>query len=210
MAIEVKSVSFSVGGRHILRDISLNISEPTVILGKNGAGKTTLLRLISGILTPTLGDVLIDGKILTSRKLWASSVAYQPQSLEIVFPIKVHDLLKLSGFCRGSTENFDEVVQLLCLENLLGQDARTLSGGELRRVMLAGALIQGARYVLFDEPTAFLDPFQEEIFVKSLLHLENRMVPIITTHNLSLVDRLKTKTVKLKSGSLYDGDALYE
>ncbi|GEM_PF-6566009 len=210
MAIEVNKVYFRIGSKDILKDITLAISDPTIILGSNGAGKTSLLRLIAGLISPSSGEIKIDNKIPASRKDWAASIVYQPQSLEIVFPIKVYDLLKLSGFCKGSTENFDEIVQLLCLEELLCQDARTLSGGELRRVMLAGALIQGARYVLFDEPTAFLDPFQEEIFVKSLLHLGDRVVPVITTHNLSLANRLGAKTLKLKKGGLYDGDALYE
>lgn len=210
MAIDVSDVFYKIGQKQILNNITLSISHPTVILGANGAGKTSLLRLLAGLISPSSGTVKIDNIIPSSRKLWARSVAYQPQSLQIVFPIKVFDLLKLSGFCNGTAKNFDEVVKLLCLEDLLREDARTLSGGELKRVMLGGALIQGAKYILFDEPTAFLDPHQEEIFIKSLLHLGDRIVPVITTHNLSIASRINAKTVKLKDGSQYDGETLYE
>lgn len=227
MAIEVKSLSFIRDERRILSDVSFVVDSSLVVLGANGAGKTTLLKILAGLLTPNSGSVLIDNKSFSSRREWARLISYQPQSLPLVYPVKVKDFLRYSLYVQscipsdiefsrsakppvfGYGSSFNEIVELLCIENLLEQDARTLSGGELKRVMLAGALLQGSKYVLFDEPTAFLDPNQEEVFIRSLIHVKKQITPLITTHSLKIIDRLDAAVIKLKNGSLYEGESLY-
>src|SRR3954468_8248497 len=136
--------------------------EHLVLLGPSGCGKTTLLRTIAGLETPTAGDVLIDGEVVTGLPPWARNVAMVFQSYAL-YPHKsvranITFPLKAAGVPRPERDQRAEAAAAsLELTRLLDRRPRQLSGGERQRVALARALVRNPRVFLLDEPLSNLD-----------------------------------------------------
>jgi iron complex transport system ATP-binding protein len=199
--IEIKNLSFSYAGRDVLSDISLSIGkdETWSFIGKNGAGKSTLIKCIAGLLPVKPGTVLINGiDILKSKpRDRAKIISYVPQAAGRTFPAyTVYDYVMLGRFpYRGLLaipNNADRkaVMESLRLTDTIDLKDRfmtTLSGGELQRVFLAGAVSQQAEVLLLDEPATFLDPLHQEMIRKTLdkIHNEFGMTILTVTHDVN-------------------------
>lgn len=153
-----------------LRDVEFEVysGEVVTVLGPNGAGKTTLLKCILRLLKPR-GVVYIDGKRrwdeLSSREL-AKYFGYVPQTHHSVFAYRVLDFILMGRAphhtmfslpSRRDYEKVHEVAKLLGIEDLLERSITELSGGQMQLVLIARALVQEAKVLLLDEPTAHLD-----------------------------------------------------
>lgn len=148
--ISANSIGISFADRVILKDISLTVSEGQVLslIGPNGAGKTTLIRLLLGLLQADTGS------IERSKNL---KVGYMPQrmKLEHTLPVSVNRFLALSP--RSTSQSIDELLKLLKIEHLSGQQLSSVSGGELQRVLLARALLGNPQLLILDEPAQGVD-----------------------------------------------------
>ena len=165
--LELKNICFEVEDekKGILKDVSLKIDSGkfVVITGPNGGGKSTLARIISGILTPTSGQILFDGQDITGlditerAKLGISFAFQQPVRFK---GITVHDLISLAA---GSPLNQVEACQYLsevglCARDYIDRELNdSLSGGEIKRIEIATILARGTKLSIFDEPEAGID-----------------------------------------------------
>lgn len=203
--LALHDVSLHAGGRALVNGINLTISqgEKVALVGANGAGKSSLLKVIAGLLLHYTGSVKLEGgevKALTPRAR-ARLVSMVPQRLLFVPRFTVREFLELSG-----VSDMDEIEPTV--RNLVDQHLPDLSGGELQRVVLVGAVAQRARLVLLDEPTAHLDPTgrSEVERVVQRYHHEKSISYILVTHDISLATRLAERVVMLRQGAVvWDG-----
>jgi iron complex transport system ATP-binding protein len=202
-------------GHHVLRDVSLSVDRGAIVglLGPNGSGKTTLLRLLSGILQPACGQVLVDGKPLSqlTRRELARRVAVVPQDTHATFDFSVMDMVLMGRYPHlGPFELEGAADQAIAREALAATgtaafEARgfgTLSGGEKQRVVIAAALAQASDVLLLDEPTAALD-LRYQLEITTLLRSLNRrrsVTMVVSTHDLNLAAALCERVVLLKDG----------
>jgi iron complex transport system ATP-binding protein len=203
--LALHDLSLHVGRLALLKEINLTISqgEKVALVGANGAGKSSLLKVIAGLLPHYTGSVKLEGgevKALTPRAR-ARLVSMVPQRLPFVPRFTVREFLALSG-----VSDMDQIEPTV--RNLVDQHLPDLSGGELQRAVLVGAVAQRARLVLLDEPTAHLDPTgrSEVERVVQRYHHEKSISYILVTHDISLATRLAERVVMLRQGAVvWDG-----
>lgn len=195
--IEIRDLNFSIAGKAILRNISLDIPDGAfaAIIGPNGAGKSTLVKLIMGLIPLQEGTVRIDSKAQTEW-LKLNSFGYLPQREEYDrnFPATALDivLMGIAGTLpfgkRCSKEHKQkarEVMRHTGIEDKAGNLIGTLSGGEFQRVMLARAMLSDSPYLILDEPEAGIDRPGVKSFFVLLKQLNEQGKTIITiSHDL--------------------------
>jgi iron complex transport system ATP-binding protein len=217
MMLTAVDISFSYGTARVLDAVSLEVARGTIVglLGPNGSGKTTLLRILSGILPPLSGRVLIDGQPLEhlSRRELARRIAVVPQETHSTFDFSVLDMVLMGRYPHLGPLELEGAADLeiareaLAATGTAGLERRafaTLSGGEKQRVVIAGALAQASQTLLLDEPTAALDlGYQFEIAaLLRRLNAERGTTMIVSTHDLNLAAALCDRVALLKGGEV--------
>jgi iron complex transport system ATP-binding protein len=215
--VKALDVWFSYPGSRgaVLRGVSLAVEAHRIVglLGPNGCGKTTLLRILSGILRPDTGQVLLDGRPVDSlpRRDLARRVAVVPQETHATFEFSVLEIVLMGRYPHLGPFELEGVADLEIAREALDatgtadlEDRRfeTLSGGEKQRVVIAGAIAQSGEVMLLDEPTASLD-LAYQIEVAALLRRLNRTrgtTMIVCTHDLNLAAALCDEIVMLRDG----------
>jgi zinc/manganese transport system ATP-binding protein len=190
--LRVEGLTVRLGGRRILDEVSVRVApgEFTGLIGSNGAGKTTLLKVILGLVAPTSGRVLVDGRPRSRRN---SLIGYVPQKIELDpdMPLRARDLIGLGldghryGLPVRSAERNARIEEMLAAVDATAfADARVgnLSGGEQQRVMIAHALISRPKLLLLDEPLANLDPAATEL-VAPLIGRDAGVTRVLTSHD---------------------------
>lgn len=200
----VEDVSFSYRrGRPVLDSISVDLDRrSTVLIGPNGAGKSTLLKLLAGLSRPSSGRIIVHG-----------SLGYCPQRIVALPAFRVREQIEYAGWLagrsrRGSAEAAEWAIELTGLGGLAGRAATALSGGELQRMGIAGALAVGPAMLVLDEPTAALDPVARESVRAVLESLAADGITVVaTSHTAGDVGRPFTRLLMMELGRLvYDGD----
>ena len=192
----------------ILKDISftLKAGENLIILGSNGVGKTTLAKVLCGI-TPT-SSVSIEGinpsKVYGQKR--AKLINYIPPKLDVFDEfITVREFLEL-GFISGVVgvqhPTIGEVLEKLHISHLVDKACKALSSGESQLLLIASALLHDARYTIFDEPTANLDPQKMQLLFGLLKDEATFKSKIIITHNLDLAYKLGYDILFLEEGKV--------
>jgi lipopolysaccharide export system ATP-binding protein len=202
--LEVKNIAKSYGKRLVIRDISLSLKrgEVVAVLGPNGAGKTTCFYIITGLIKPDRGQILMDGIDITGLPMYRRArigVGYLPQEASIFRGLSVQDnilaILEVhEPIHKRRLSMLDELLEEFSITHIRTSPAMALSGGERRRVEIARALASRPSFMLFDEPLAGIDPIAVGDVRNLILHLKNRGIGVlITDHNvretLSVVDR---------------------
>lgn len=201
----VNHLSKSYKKRPVLRDISLHVErgEAVAILGPNGAGKTTCFYIITGLIQPDGGDILLDGQNITTLPMYRRArlgIGYLPQEASIFRGLSVEDNLRsiLQTQQDLNAEDQESLLEELLVEFSVSHLRRTpaiaLSGGERRRVEIARALASRPNFVLLDEPLAGIDPIAVSDIRTLIAQLKTRNIGVlITDHNvrdtLGIVDR---------------------
>ena len=166
--LELRNVSFSAdtenGTKGILKNVSLTIDERFVaITGPNGGGKSTLAKIIAGIITPTEGQILLDGEDITNLSITERArrgISFAFQQPVRFKGITVKDLITLAaGRKIGVSEACEYLSEVgLCARDYINREVNgSLSGGELKRMEIATVLARGTKLSLFDEPEAGID-----------------------------------------------------
>ncbi|PHQ71561.1 MAG: LPS export ABC transporter ATP-binding protein, partial [Sneathiella sp.] len=199
-----QNIGKSFKKRPILRgvDITVNRGEAVGLLGPNGAGKTTCFYIISGLLNPDYGSVILDGRDVTSLPMYRRArlgIGYLPQEASIFRGLNVEQniraVLELVEPVREKRESMLEgLLAEFSITHLRRTPAVALSGGERRRVEIARALAGQPNYIMLDEPLAGIDPIAVGDIQNLVRHLTKRGIGVlITDHNvretLGLIDR---------------------
>lgn len=198
--VSVKGLTFSLHDRVMLSglDCSLNFGECLSVVGPNGAGKTTLLRVLCGLYRSYQGSARIANREVKGERVddLARMVSLVPQRMEFLPGFTVGEFIELSGAGHQG-----------CIAGLIGDLEQRLlpelSGGELQRVIIAGAVAQGVKLLLLDEPTANLDPAgrSEVERVLRLCREELGVSYILVTHDISLALRCCSRMVIMANGA---------
>ena len=210
MSIKIEKLTIVLGNSVILNDLNLEIrpNQVVAILGPNGSGKTTLLRTLLRLIEPSEGVIYIDGKDLKiySRKDLAKLLSYVPQEYSLTFPYRVIDVVVMgitpymNIFSLPSERDYIKAMELLKklgIEHLAYRTLTTLSGGEKKLVLIARALMQKPKIILFDEPTANLDSKTAHRIIDLMqkINSEHNTTFVFATHDeriVSSVERLIT------------------
>jgi cobalamin transport system ATP-binding protein len=217
--LKVDGVTFGYGHQALLYDISMQVEagEMVGLLGPNGSGKTTLLRLLSGVLSPQQGKILLEGRDLRQwgRRGIAQRIAVVPQELHMPFAFTVEHMVSLGRIpfvnFLGSQSKHDAAIVQEAMEAAsiapLGQRVfNQLSGGERQRVMIAMALAQQPTLLLLDEPTSHLDiKYQiETLELVQRLNRERGVTVIAAMHDLNLAARYFPRLLLFQRGIVAD------
>jgi iron complex transport system ATP-binding protein len=217
--IETKNLSFAYNGKMVLQDISLSIekSQTWSVIGRNGAGKSTLIKCIAGLLPVKTGTVFVNGSDILKVKPRerAKIIAYVPQAAgRAIADYTVFDYAMLGRFpyqgLMAMPNDRDrrivsDALHLTDVARLKDRLMTTLSGGELQRVFLAGAVAQQSEILLLDEPATFLDPLHQELIRKTLerIHEEFGISVITITHDANAAVSGFTNLLALVDGKSY-------
>lgn len=190
MAIQIRSLYKTyTGGVHALQNVNLEIATGMFgLLGPNGAGKSTLMKILATLETPSSGEVFVNGAdIRTQRQQIRSSLGYLPQFFGVYPQLTGAELLsyiaKLHGVPRRNLrEAVHENLAHVGLLEARDRKAKTYSGGMMRRLGIAQALIGNPRLLIVDEPTTGLDPEERIRFRNLLTAISQNKVIILSTH----------------------------
>lgn len=198
--------------RPVLEDFSYALPDGlTVLLGPNGAGKSTLLKLAASVTTPQKGRVTLDGGS-AGTSAYRRAVAWMPQDIVPMPTLTAREYVAYIGWLKGMnrTDAWKQARKALLKVDLADQtDTRTnrLSGGQLRRVGVAGALVHGAQVLLLDEPTAGMDPYQRRVFRDILRGLTGDVRVLLSTHDVAdLAEEADHVTVMYGGTVLHHGN----
>ena len=206
-AIEIKDLGKSLGGREILKDVSLDINRGDIFafLGPNGAGKTTTMRIVLGLLDPTVGAALVFGEDLAKSKEMRGKVGVLFERHGLYERLTVWD--NLDHYARlfnipDRRDRVEEVLKEVGMKERSFDAVYTLSTGLKRRVGLARALLGEPEVLFLDEPTSNLDPQAQKDFRTIIQDLARKrsMTVFLNTHNLDEVQRIASRVAILDRG----------
>jgi len=212
--VKVRNLRFSYGERVVFENLSFEVEEGEIltVLGPNGSGKTTLIKCLNRLLRPR-GTVFIDSFEATrlSEKEFAKLVGYVPQAHSPAFPYRVVDVVLSGrtphlGFSMPTKEDYRlayEVLDKLGLSDLASKPYTQLSGGELRLVLIARALIQQPRILLLDEPTSHLDLKNKIVVLKVLREIaKDGIAVVMSEHDPNLASIFSDKVLLMCKGGI--------
>jgi len=193
-------------------EFSISASDFVFIVGRSGSGKTTFLNLISGILDPTQGQVFFEDEDISSMSDTAKSfyrnesIGFVPQSLAYLPNLSVFDNVRVPFFLfnrDGDSEGRAlSLLELMDIAHLKNEMPQNLSGGEIKRMLIARALMNSPKLLIADEPTANLDKETSET-VMNLIKSVNKLgtAVLIVTHDSEILDENST-IYKMDAGEL--------
>ena len=212
-SIEVINLSKSYKTKKAVNNISFKIDENEIVglLGPNGCGKTTTIGMILGLLKPTSGQVLINGKNIENNKISIlHKMNFISPYIELPKKLTVNQNLIVYGKLyniKNLNERINFLTEKLRLGDLLDKITGELSSGQKNRVSLAKALSNDPTVLLLDEPTAALDPETAD-FIRTFLEKlreEKKISVLLASHNMDEVKRLCNSVMMMKDGNIVDG-----
>ncbi len=206
--VTIKTINLNkmYGKIHAVSDFNFEASKGEIIalLGPNGAGKSTLMNMMTGFLSPTSGDIFIDGENIKQNPLKAKEkIGFLPEGAPIYPDMSVKMFLNYMRQLRGATkERLSEVIKIANIENVLSQKVETLSKGYLRRVGFAQSILSDPEILFLDEPTDGLDPNQKEHMQNLISQMGKNKTILISTHLLDEAQTIANRIVVINQGKL--------
>ncbi len=221
MPIEIKNLSFSYDNDKFIDNLNLNMEngEMLGIMGNTGCGKSTLVQLVAGLIKPKNGQIIIDGDDITNKKFDKATLR---KKLGIVFQFPEMQLFEqtvqkdiyfgLKKFKLSDEEKYKRTKDILTLLNLdfdkiKDKSPLALSGGEKRKIAVAGILVCKPKYLILDEPIAGLDSDSRENFMNLLVKLkETGTTVIIISHNADYIAEYCDRVIVMDNGQIVLND----
>lgn len=209
-AIVTAQLTKKYGGITAVDNLNLNVEQGELfaLLGVNGAGKTTTIKMLSCLIKPTSGDVLLLGNsIISASHTIKKKINISPQETAVAANLSVLENLELIAGIYGqdsktAKKNAYEIAQKFKLENELNKKAKHLSGGMQRRLSIAMALISDPQILFLDEPTLGLDVLARRELWASIKELKGKVTIILTTHYMDEVETLSDRVGIMSKGKL--------
>jgi len=210
--VEVKDLKKSYDLKEAVRGISFKIKDNEILglLGPNGSGKTTTIGMMLGLLKPSNGEIIIDGKKIEDNRIEIlKKINFISPYIELPKKLTVKQNLIVFGKLYSVPDikkRIEYLSEKLRLEDLLNRITGELSSGQKNRVSLAKALINNPKVLLLDEPTASLDPEIGD-FVRTFLEnykKEKKISILLASHNMNEVTRLCKSILMMKDGIIID------
>lgn len=231
MAINLSKVSFAYyvprkkkNIKYAVKDINLSIGDKDefiTIVGHTGSGKSTLVQMLNALLIPTDGCIDISGKIISKKNENKIKLKEVRKKIGLVFQFPEYQLFEetvLQDVCFGPknfgitdvTSKAKKALELVGIkEDMYNESPFSLSGGQMRRVAIAGILASEPNILIFDEPTVGLDPLGKKELLDLLrkLNKEEHKTIILVTHDMEIVGEYSKRVIVLDNGDVvYDGD----
>lgn len=217
--VELENVDLQFDEKSILKDLVLKVKkkERLAVLGQSGSGKSTLLRLIMGILDPDRGSVKFNGEEITrmsrrklNRMRRKIGMVYQYSALISSLNVRDNLALPLEELTDKTKEEIDEIIEqklaLVGMEETREHMPSELSGGMKKRIGLARALVLEPELILFDEPTAGLDPVVSSVIDELIISLTEKTetTSIVVTHEMDSAFKIATRMAMLYQGKIVE------
>lgn len=209
--VEIKNLSKTIKGKQIIKDLNLSFypGQITGFLGPNGAGKTTTIRMMTGLMHPTSGEVIIAGQSLADHFEEAIAnigvIVENPEMYKYMTGYK--NLEHFARMHKGVTkERINEVIAQVSLENRIHEKVKTYSLGMRQRLGLAQALLNRPKFLILDEPTNGLDPAGIREFRMYLRKIaeEDNVAIVVSSHLLSEIELMVDRIAIIQNGELID------
>lgn len=207
--VEIKNLNKNFGDKKVLKNINLTIPKGKIIglLGRNGQGKTTLIKLINTLLTPTSGEILVNGKPLgvSSKKI----ISYLPERTYLDKTLTVEDNVK---YFKEFYTDFDEKRARHLLKDLdldITQKLNKMSKGMQEKVQLVLVMSRDAELYILDEPLGGVDPATRDYILDTILsNFKEGSSVIISTHLIADIERILDEVIFIDNGKIVlTGDA---
>ncbi len=213
--LKADQVSVGYGGRPVINDISVSLgaNEVLCLIGHNGAGKSTLLKCMFGLLSPSLGSVMIDGENISSespRERADRGVSMVPEGRGVFPSLSVQDIFTLGMKATGvpkaeQQDRVDWVLEILpAIREFMNRSAGTLSGGQQQMVSIGRALLNRPRILLMDEPSIGLAPKLFQDLLGPIRELQKRegFSILLVEQNVREALKISDRVVVMKSGAM--------
>ena len=201
MSIEVKNLKKSFNGKTVLEDVSFKVEDGEIlaVVGLSGAGKSTILKLICGLTKPDSGEIIVsEGDV---AMVFQYSALFDSLSVaeNIAFALTERKEFKNKFTKDQIKEIVAQKLQMVGLEGIEDKMPHELSGGMQKRVSFARAIVTDPKTILYDEPTAGLDPVSSTMIEDYIVRLKDelRASSVIVTHQLSTIQRCADKVIML-------------
>jgi Cu-processing system ATP-binding protein len=202
--ISINNLSKKFGRMTALQDVSLTLQSGTAcaLIGPNGSGKTTLIKSILGLVVPSGGEIIFDGKNIRNDWTYRKSIGYMPQIGKYPENMRIGEVVEMMKDIRAGQSGYDEeLIDSFQLGKIYHKRMHTLSGGTRQKVSAALAFLFHAPVLILDEPTAGLDPVSSELLKEKILKEKQKgKLVIISSHILSDLDELVTDIIYLFEG----------
>ena len=210
MELQFKNVTKAYGDVHAVDHVTHSMEKGVYgLLGVNGAGKTTLMRMLCTAINPTSGEILWNGKdIFSLGASYRGILGYLPQNYGFYPDLSVYDYMMYIASIKGLRPIVAKKRALKLLEQVgmaekRKKKMRTLSGGMIRRVGIAQAMLNDPRILVLDEPTAGLDPNERIRFRNLVSELSEDRLVLLSTHIVSDVEYVANEIILMKEGKFF-------
>ena len=210
IAIETKKLTKKFKDKVAVNGIDLKIKQGELfaLLGVNGAGKTTTIKMLSGLILPTSGDIIIENMNMNKDIFKIKEILnVSPQETAIAQNLTVKENLEfMAGVyqIKDKEKKINELIKEFKLDEVLNKKAKTLSGGWQRKVSIAISLINDPKILFLDEPTLGLDVIARKELWKVINSLKGKITIILTTHYMEEAESLSDRIGIMANGNLID------
>jgi Cu-processing system ATP-binding protein len=183
-------------------DLALQPGKAYALIGPNGSGKTTIIKSILGLVIPTRGEIIFDGKPIRNDWSYRKMIGYMPQIGRYPENMTIGEVIDMMKDIRADHTTFDEeLIDSFQLGKIYNKRMHTLSGGTRQKVSAALSFLFHAPVLILDEPTAGLDPVSAEMLKEKILKEKHKgKLVIITSHIMSDLDDLTSDVIYLFEG----------
>lgn len=208
MTLELRELEKSFGKKKILQSLSFDFDHGIYgLLGPNGAGKTTLIRCIAQLYPLNRGSILFHGRDVQADRTYRAHLGYLPQKFGLFRELTVFEMLQMMADLKGMPKEriaaeAERCAALVNLQDRLQSKVKTLSGGMIRRLGIAQAVLDDPELILFDEPTAGLDPEERLRFKNIVSSLSGERTILISTHIVEDVETLCDHVAIMRDGQI--------
>lgn len=217
MELELKQITKRFSDTIAVDNFSVKLNYGVIgLLGENGAGKTTLIRIISSLMKPTNGQVLLNGKdIFDMDDQYRNILGYLPQNFGYYPDLNAINYLKYVSSLKGiksslANKRIKTLLQTVSLWDVRNKKIKKYSGGMIRRLGIAQALLNDPKILILDEPTAGLDPEERYHFRQLLCSLSKDKIILLSTHIVSDVEPIADKIILMQKGRLLKSGTVKE